>query len=129
MSDLKTYNINELYKFIRDNKLNIKGYKYLPKQSLINSIKQTEMYKTHFGGKKPLEDEEDFKPLKMDTDTSDEINIEETPKKEEEKEEEKEVKKEVEEVEDEDEISTTTISYDNKGNMIILTFVPKHLLK
>ena len=127
MSDLKTYNINELYKFIRDNKLNIKGYKYLPKQSLINSIKQTEMYKTHFGGKKPLEDDEDFKPLKLDTDTSEEIKIDEkdveTPKKDEEKIEEK-----VEE-EDEDEISTTTISYDNKGNMIILTFVPKHLLK
>lgn len=125
MSDLKTYNINELYKFIRDNKLNIKGYKYLPKQSLINSIKQTEMYKTHFGGKKPLEDDGDFKPLKLDGDTSEEIKIDE---KEVEKDEEVE-KKEVVEVEDEDEISTTTISYDNKGNMIILTFVPKHLLK
>jgi len=127
MSDLKTYNLNELYKFIRDNKLNIKGYKYLPKQSLINSIKQTEMYKTHFGGKKPLEDDEDFKPLSIDKDTSDEIKIEE---KEEKKEEDK-VEEKVEEVEeeDEDEISTTTISYDNKGNMIILTFVPKHLLK
>jgi hypothetical protein len=128
MSDLKTYNLNELYKFIRDNKLNIKGYKYLPKQSLINSIKQTEMYKTHFGGKKPLEDDEDFKPLSIDKDTSDEIKIEEKDTSDEKEEEKDKVEEKVEE-EDEDEISTTTISYDNKGNMIILTFVPKHLLK
>ena len=118
MIDINILTIPELYKFIRDNKIIIKGYNYLPKKSLINSILQSSTYNSYIGGKSPIEDTEDFKPLPLDKDTSDEIKIDVK----------KDVKKDIDDDDDETK-TTTTISFDNKGNMIVLTFIPKSMIK
>jgi len=132
LEDLTIAALRELNK---KNKLNIKGINYLNKTNLINSIMNTDWFKNssyNGGGKKdePKEPKEgDFKPLSLDDVKKDQ--------KDEPKEEPKEDKDDFkpivleekkEDVIDDDEPSTT-ITYDKKGNLIVVSFIPKNKIK
>jgi len=120
----------KLYDIILKNNLNIPDYKYLTKSAIISKIKKDNWYKLNYndnitpdkntskyiGGYKLEEDvqedktiTDDFKPLKIE---------EEQSKKDEPK---NEVSKE-----DEEEEITTNVSTDKKGNIIIITYIPKN---
>ena len=126
----------KLYDIIIKNNLNITDHKYLTKSALISKIKKTDWFNSHYnntiipnkntskyiGGYKLTETEitedktikEDFKPLKIE---KEEPKNEVSSKKELSNE-------EVEEVEEEE--ITTNVSTDKKGNIIIITFIPKN---
>ena len=120
----------KLHDIILKNNLNIPDYKYLTKSAIISKIKKDNWYKLHYndniipdkntskyiGGYKLVEEiqedktiKEDFKPLKIEEDQS---------KKD-------EPKNEVSKEEEEEEI-TTNVSTDKKGNIIIITYIPKN---
>ena len=105
LEDLTIAALRELNK---KNKLNIKGINYLNKTNLINSIMNTDWFKNssyNGGGKKdePKEPKEgDFKPIVLEEKKEDVI--------------------------DDDEPSTT-ITYDKKGNLIVVSFIPKNKIK
>jgi hypothetical protein len=128
---LEDLTISALKELNKKNKLNIKGINYLNKTNLINSIMNTDWFKNssyNGGGKKePKEDKaDDFKPLSLDD-----------VKKEEPKEEPKEDKEDfkpivLEEKKDDvidDDEPSTTITYDKKGNLIVVSFIPKNKIK
>lgn len=125
---LEDLTISALKELNKKNKLNIKGVNYLNKTNLINSIMNTDWFKNssyNGGGKKeePKEDKaDDFKPLSLDD-----------VKKEEPKEDKDDFKPIVleekkDDVIDDDEPSTT-ITYDKKGNLIVVSFIPKNKIK
>lgn len=125
----------KLHDLIIKNNLDIKEYKYLTKSALISKIKKTDWFNSHYnntiipnkntskyiGGYKLTETEitedktikEDFKPLKIEK---------EEPKNEVSSK--KELSDENNEVEEEE--ITTNVSTDKKGNIIIITFIPKN---
>jgi hypothetical protein len=125
----------KLHDLIIKNNLDIKEYKYLTKSALISKIKKTDWFNSHYnntiipnkntskyiGGYKLTETEitedktikEDFKPLKIEK---------EEPKNEVSSK--KELSNENNEVEEEE--ITTNVSTDKKGNIIIITFIPKN---
>jgi hypothetical protein len=129
---LEDLTISALKELNKKNKLNIKGINYLNKTNLINSIMNTDWFKNssyNGGGKKeetkePKED--DFKPLSLDDVKKDEPKEEAKEDKDDFKPIVLEEKKD--DVIDDDEPSTT-ITYDKKGNLIVVSFIPKNKIK
>ena len=130
---LEDLTISALKELNKKHKLNIKGINYLNKTNLINSIMNTDWFKnsSYNGGskKEPKEDKaDDFKPLSLDD-----------VKKEEPKEEPKEDKDDFKPIVledkpknddvDVDDEPSTTITYDKKGNLIVVSFIPKNKIK
>jgi len=128
LEDLTIAALRELNK---KNKLNIKGVNYLNKTNLINSIITTDWFKNssyNGGGKKdePKEPKEgDFKPLSLD-----DVKKEEPKDQKEDKDDFKPIvlEEKKDDVVDDDEPSTT-ITYDKKGNLIVVSFIPKNKIK
>jgi len=128
---LEDLTIAALKELNNKNKLNIKGFQYLNKTNLINSIKNTDWFKnsSYNGGSKKEDKADDFKPLKIED--------------KEDKKEDKEVKKDDKDdfkpivLEDKpknddvdvDDEPSTTITYDKKGNLIVVSFIPKNKIK
>lgn len=119
----------KLHDIILKNNLNIPDYKYLTKSAIISKIKKDNWYKLNYndnitpdkntskyiGGYKLEEDvqedktiTDDFKPLKIEEEQS----KKDEPKNEVANEEEEEI--------------TTNVSTDKKGNIIIITYIPKN---
>lgn len=113
------------------NKLNIKGINYLNKTNLINTIKNTDWFKnsSYNGGSKKEEvvKEDDFKPIKLEDKEVKEVKKDDKEDKEDFKPIVLEEKKDVDvDVDDE---PSTTITYDKKGNLIVVSFIPKNKIK
>jgi len=122
----------KLHDIILKNNLNIPDYKYLTKSAIISKIKKDNWYKLNYndnitpdkntskyiGGYKLVEEiqedktiKEDFKPLKIEEEQSKNNEV---------------AKDEVATKEDEEEEITTNVSTDKKGNIIIITYIPKN---
>lgn len=129
---LEDFTIAALKELNNKNKLNIKGIQYLNKTNLINSIKNTDWFKnsSYNGGskKEEVDKEDDFKPLKLeDKEIKDDKEVKKDDKEDfkpivlEDRPKESDV--------DVDDEPSTTITYDKKGNLIVVSFIPKNKIK